>query len=99
MTRTSVCAEPGDSGGSYISGSQAQGVTSGGSGNCSSGGTTYFQPLLPALRAYGLTLATSGGGNPTTPPTTPPPTDQPGGTCWPPWNTTSASTQKPRRPG
>jgi len=80
VTRTTVCAEPGDSGGSYISGSQAQGVTSGGSGNCSSGGTTYFQPLLPALQAYGLTLVTSGGGNPTTPPTTPPPTDQPGGT-------------------
>ncbi|MFJ4972933.1 carbohydrate-binding protein [Streptomyces sp. NPDC088755] len=75
VTRTTVCAEPGDSGGAYISGSQAQGVTSGGSGNCSSGGTTYFQPLLPALEAYGLTLVTSGGGNPTTPPT-----DQPGGT-------------------
>ncbi|MET9091455.1 carbohydrate-binding protein [Streptomyces cyaneofuscatus] len=80
VTRTSVCAEPGDSGGAYISGSQAQGVTSGGSGNCSSGGTTYFQPLLPALQAYGLTLVTSGGTPPTTPPTTPPPTDQPGGT-------------------
>ncbi|MFE2292029.1 carbohydrate-binding protein [Streptomyces sp. NPDC059452] len=80
VTRTSVCAEPGDSGGSYISGSQAQGVTSGGSGNCRTGGTTYFQPLLPALQAYGLTLVTSGGGTPTTPPTTPPPTDQPGGT-------------------
>lgn len=81
VTRTSVCAEPGDSGGSYISGSQAQGVTSGGSGNCSSGGTTYFQPLNPALQAYGLTLVTSG--TPTDPPTTPPtdpPTDPPGGT-------------------
>lgn len=79
VTRTSVCAEPGDSGGSYISGSQAQGVTSGGSGDCRTGGTTYFQPLLPALQAYGLTLVTSGG--PTDPPpTTPPPTDQPGGT-------------------
>ncbi|MCD9903595.1 alpha-lytic protease prodomain-containing protein [Streptomyces sp. MT29] len=80
VTRTSVCAEPGDSGGAYISGSQAQGVTSGGSGNCSSGGTTYFQPLLPALQAYGLTRVTSGGTPPTPPPTTPPPTDQPGGT-------------------
>ncbi|PCG84192.1 serine protease [Streptomyces sp. WZ.A104] len=81
VTRTSVCAEPGDSGGSYISGSQAQGVTSGGSGNCRTGGTTYFQPLLPALQAYGLTLVTSG--TPTDPPTTPPtdpPTDPPGGT-------------------
>ncbi|ATY96474.1 MULTISPECIES: trypsin-like serine protease [Streptomyces] len=77
VTRTSVCAEPGDSGGAYISGSQAQGVTSGGSGNCSSGGTTYFQPLLPALQAYGLTLVTSGGGQPTPTNT---PTEQPGGT-------------------
>ncbi|MFE9258636.1 alpha-lytic protease prodomain-containing protein [Streptomyces sp. NPDC006879] len=62
VTRTTVCAEPGDSGGSYISGSQAQGVTSGGSGNCSSGGTTFFQPLNPLLSNYGLTLKTSTGG-------------------------------------
>src|SRR5919205_1213275 len=45
LTRTSVCAEPGDSGGAYVSPNgatrvQAQGITSGGSGNCSSGGTT-----------------------------------------------------------
>ncbi|MCX4985223.1 carbohydrate-binding protein [Streptomyces sp. NBC_00572] len=60
VTRTTVCAEPGDSGGSYISGNQAQGVTSGGSGNCSSGGTTFFQPLNPLLQTYGLTLKTTG---------------------------------------
>ncbi|QKW28929.1 alpha-lytic protease prodomain-containing protein [Streptomyces seoulensis] len=66
VTRTSVCAEPGDSGGSFISGSQAQGVTSGGSGDCTSGGTTYFQPVNPILSAYGLTLktTTSGPGDP-----------------------------------
>ncbi|WP_433238133.1 S1 family peptidase [Streptosporangium sp. CA-135522] len=56
LTRTSACAEPGDSGGSFISGSQAQGVTSGGSGNCSSGGTTYHQPVNEILSVYGLTL-------------------------------------------
>ncbi|MEV4095433.1 S1 family peptidase [Streptosporangium saharense] len=56
VTRTSVCAEPGDSGGSFISGSQAQGVTSGGSGNCTSGGTTYYQPVNEILQTYGLTL-------------------------------------------
>ncbi|MFP8963941.1 S1 family peptidase [Streptomyces nanhaiensis] len=56
VTRTSVCAEPGDSGGSYISGNQAQGVTSGGSGNCRTGGTTYHQPVNEILSAYGLTL-------------------------------------------
>lgn len=59
LTRTNACAEPGDSGGSWVAGSgfgQAQGVTSGGSGNCSSGGTTYFQPVNPILSRYGLTL-------------------------------------------
>ncbi|GAB2648478.1 S1 family peptidase [Saccharopolyspora gloriosae] len=58
LTQTNVCAEPGDSGGSFISGNQAQGMTSGGSGNCSSGGTTYFQPVGEALSAYGLSLVT-----------------------------------------
>lgn len=56
LTQTNVCAEPGDSGGSFYSGSQAQGVTSGGSGDCTSGGTTYFQPVNEILSAYGLTL-------------------------------------------
>ena len=58
LTRTNVCAEPGDSGGSFISGNQAQGMTSGGSGNCTSGGTTYFQPVNEVLNRYGLTLKT-----------------------------------------
>ena len=58
LTRTDVCAEPGDSGGSFISGDQAQGMTSGGSGDCSSGGTTYFQPVNEALSAYGVSLLT-----------------------------------------
>ncbi|RAS62426.1 streptogrisin C [Lentzea atacamensis] len=58
LTRTDVCAEPGDSGGSWVSGTQAQGVTSGGSGNCTSGGTTYFQPVNEILSAYNLTLIT-----------------------------------------
>ena len=36
LIRTSVCAEGGDSGGSLYAGSTALGLTSGGSGNCSS---------------------------------------------------------------
>ncbi|KAA0931962.1 carbohydrate-binding protein [Streptomyces apricus] len=65
VTRTTVCAEPGDSGGSYVSGTQAQGVTSGGSGDCTSGGTTFHQPINPLLTEYGLTLKTAtGGGTP-----------------------------------
>lgn len=58
LTQTTACAEPGDSGGSFISGDQAQGMTSGGSGDCSSGGTTFFQPVNEALSANGLTLVT-----------------------------------------
>ncbi|MFI6701673.1 S1 family peptidase [Streptomyces sp. NPDC050509] len=56
LIRTTVCAEPGDSGGALYSGSLAIGLTSGGSGNCTSGGTTYFQPVTEALSAYGVTL-------------------------------------------
>jgi hypothetical protein len=59
MVGTSVCAEGGDSGGSFITGDQAQGVTSGGYGNCSSGGRTWFQPVNEILRVYGLTLLTA----------------------------------------
>jgi streptogrisin C len=58
-TKTNVCAEGGDSGGSFITGDQAQGVTSGGWGNCSSGGETWFQPVNEILGAYGLTLHTA----------------------------------------
>jgi streptogrisin C len=74
LVRSNACAEPGDSGGSWLSGSQAQGVTSGGSGNCTSGGTMYYQPVNEILQAYGLTLVTSGGGpGPTATATTTPP--------------------------
>ncbi|MEU0670993.1 S1 family peptidase [Streptomyces lavendulocolor] len=59
MTKTSVCAEGGDSGGAFISGDQAQGVTSGGWGNCASGGETWFQPVNEILGRYGLRLHTA----------------------------------------
>ncbi|MFE6377993.1 S1 family peptidase [Streptomyces roseolus] len=59
MTKTSVCAEGGDSGGSFLSGDQAQGVTSGGWGNCSTGGETWFQPVNEILARYGLRLHTA----------------------------------------
>ncbi|MFB9905572.1 S1 family peptidase [Allokutzneria oryzae] len=59
LTRTNACAEPGDSGGSWLSGNQAQGVTSGGSGDCTAGGIVFFFPVNPILKAYGLRLVTS----------------------------------------
>jgi streptogrisin C len=85
LTRTNACAEPGDSGGSWLTGDQAQGVTSGGSGNCTSGGTIYFQPVNEILQVYGLQLIVSGGGTPTstTSPTTTT-TTNPGQTTWQP---------------
>ncbi|KAI8810200.1 peptidase S1 and S6 chymotrypsin/Hap [Cladochytrium replicatum] len=44
LIRTTVCAEPGDSGGSLYASTTSLGMTSGGSGDCTSGGVTYFQP-------------------------------------------------------
>jgi len=56
LIKTTVCAEGGDSGGALFAGSVALGLTSGGSGNCSSGGTTYFQPVTEALSRYGVSV-------------------------------------------
>lgn len=56
LTRTSVCSEPGDGGGPFVSGNQAQGIAYGGSGNCTYGGTTYFLPVNPALSALNLVV-------------------------------------------
>ncbi|WP_109505362.1 S1 family peptidase [Nocardioides speluncae] len=56
MIQTNVCAEPGDSGGALYDGSKALGLTSGGSGNCSAGGTTFYQPVVEAAQRYGVTV-------------------------------------------
>nr|WP_052477993.1 S1 family peptidase [Kibdelosporangium sp. MJ126-NF4]CEL15256.1 Streptogrisin-C precursor (Serine protease C) (SGPC) [Kibdelosporangium sp. MJ126-NF4]CTQ95703.1 Streptogrisin-C precursor (EC 3.4.21.-) (Serine protease C) (SGPC) [Kibdelosporangium sp. MJ126-NF4] len=58
LTRTSVCAEPGDSGGPFVSGTQAQGVTSGGIGDCASNGSTFFQPVVEAATKLGVSIVT-----------------------------------------
>ncbi|MEW2397596.1 S1 family peptidase [Streptomyces sp. NPDC046862] len=56
LIQTDVCAEPGDSGGSLFSGDKAVGLTSGGSGDCTSGGETFFQPVTEALSATGTEI-------------------------------------------
>ena len=56
MMKTNVCAEGGDSGGPLFDNTIALGLTSGGSGNCSSGGTTYFQPVTEALNVYNVSV-------------------------------------------
>jgi streptogrisin B len=54
---TNVCAESGDSGGPlYTSSGIALGLTSGGSGDCTSGGETFFQPVAEALSHYGVSV-------------------------------------------
>jgi streptogrisin C len=84
LTRTNVCAEAGDSGGPWLSGDQAQGVTSGGSGDCTVGGETFFQPVNEILAINNLTLLTTGGDSggggasaPATEPTSAAPTTEP----------------------
>jgi hypothetical protein len=56
LIETNVCAEPGDSGGPMFSEGVALGVTSGGSGDCTTGGTTFFQPVTKALAQLGVQL-------------------------------------------
>jgi streptogrisin C len=67
LTRTNACAEGGDSGGPWLVGDQAQGVTSGGSGDCTAGGETFFQPVNEILQRNNLTLVTTAGGGSTPP--------------------------------
>ncbi|MFF2521387.1 S1 family peptidase [Streptomyces liangshanensis] len=56
LGRTNICAAPGDSGGSVFQGGTAIGLISGGSGTCATGGVTYYQPVLEALNAYGVSV-------------------------------------------
>ena len=62
LVQTDVCAEPGDSGGPLFSDGIALGVTSGGSGDCTTGGTTFFQPVTRALSALNVKLLVSAQG-------------------------------------
>ncbi|WP_405792720.1 S1 family peptidase [Streptomyces sp. NBC_01506] len=62
LIRTNLCCEPGDSGAPVftITGNGttglAIGVLSGGSGNCTSGGTSFVQPINEILAVYGAVL-------------------------------------------
>ncbi|MFI5930701.1 S1 family peptidase [Actinoplanes sp. NPDC051494] len=58
LIRTNICAEAGDSGGPlYVAATGVVvGLLSGGTGTCTSGGVTYYQPIREPLAAYGVTL-------------------------------------------
>ncbi|MFF3285842.1 S1 family peptidase [Streptomyces sp. NPDC003023] len=63
LIQTNVCAEPGDSGGAmFTRDGTAIGLTSGGSGDCTSGGETFFQPVTTALAAVGAQIGAGDGG-------------------------------------
>jgi streptogrisin B len=62
LIRTNICADRGDSGGSFYSnpgsGSSvtAYGLTSGGNLDCGGSPVTFFQPVVEAMQAYGVSL-------------------------------------------
>ncbi|MBB4905106.1 S1 family peptidase [Actinophytocola algeriensis] len=64
LIRIAVCLDPGASGAPVVTNPgagttvRAVGLVAGGSGNCTSGGTTWVQPIAEPLAAYGLTLYT-----------------------------------------
>lgn len=63
LIQTNVCAEPGDSGGAlFTRDGSAVGLTSGGSGDCDSGGETFFQPVTTALDAVGAQIGLGDNG-------------------------------------
>ncbi|MBR7833778.1 trypsin-like serine protease [Actinospica durhamensis] len=60
MIETDMCARPGDSGGALFDKGIALGITSGGSVDCAAGTPqSFYQPIIPALQAYGATLKVS----------------------------------------
>jgi hypothetical protein len=62
LIRTTACAQPGDSGGPMYKltipagSAEGLGVLSGGSGNCSIGGTTFYQPISPIMINFALQM-------------------------------------------
>lgn len=68
LIETTLCAEPGDSGGPLFADGLALGLTSGGNGDCTIGGTTYFQPATTAMAALGVRLTADGSGTGPVPP-------------------------------
>jgi streptogrisin B len=56
LIETNICAEAGDSGAPLYDGTKLIGTLSGGTGDCTSGGVTFFQPITQALSAYGLSV-------------------------------------------
>ncbi|MEV4537849.1 S1 family peptidase [Asanoa sp. NPDC049518] len=54
LIRTNICGQPGDSGGPLFAGTVGVGITSGGSGSCTTGGVSYYASAARAGSAYGV---------------------------------------------
>jgi hypothetical protein len=63
LIRTNICADRGDSGGSFYTNTSptvtALGLTSGGNLDCGGSPVTFFQPVVEALNAFGATIITA----------------------------------------
>ncbi|MEU9336497.1 S1 family peptidase [Streptomyces sp. NPDC048290] len=63
LIQTSVCAESGDSGGPlFTRHGVALGLTSGGNGDCETGGESFYEPVTTALDDLGAELGAGLGG-------------------------------------
>ena len=69
LTKTSACAQGGDSGGPFVWNNHGQGTLTGGSqgATCPGSSTSYFYPLNLTLNHYGLTLTVASGPPPPSP--------------------------------
>jgi len=56
LIETSICTEPGDSGAPLFDGPILLGILSGASGDCTSAGVSFFQPITPVLSATGTSV-------------------------------------------
>ncbi|GAA1891895.1 S1 family peptidase [Asanoa iriomotensis] len=54
LIRTNICSQPGDSGGPLFAGTTGIGITSGGSGSCTTGGVSYYASAQVAGTSYGV---------------------------------------------
>ncbi|MCW8102511.1 S1 family peptidase [Streptomyces tauricus] len=55
LIRSTTCSEPGDTGAPAYSGTLAVGFLVGATGNCTSGGISYHQPVAEVMAHFGLT--------------------------------------------
>lgn len=56
LIQTNICLDQGSSGAPLMDGDRALGIASGAAGSCSSGGTSFFQPVTDALATTGVSI-------------------------------------------